>query len=99
MRKIIIYLVLGFSYFFLCFPTSLWQEQLCETKSWYDLYKCREKNICEIYKPVKIIYEVNWEDIYKKPTSPKILEDIKSKYRINMNNIYKCALLKTQKNL
>ena len=98
MRKKIISLALIFSQLFLYVPYSKANEEVeCGTKLWYELYKCRVKKACDEYKPKKIIYEIKKEDDYTKASSPEELKEAKEKYRKNMNNIYKCAILKTQK--
>ena len=101
MKKIVTSLILIISQILLYTPNALAnlakEKVECWTKTWYELYKCRVKKICEIYKPKKIIYEVKKEDNYKKITSSEKLKKTKEKYRKNMNNIYKCAILKTQK--
>ncbi len=79
----------------------------CSQQSGYELYECRVTNICEQtlwwagfrFKPEKIIYNTDtrqnkYEELEEK--DPNYLNKAKQKYRDNMNNIYKCALIKTQ---
>ena len=63
----------------------------------YKLYQERVKNICEQYKPEKFL--INIEDNYLIIEDNNIysLANIKNTHRTNMNNIYKCSLLKIQK--
>ena len=80
--------------------------EICWAETWYSLYECRVKNICEDYKTPKPVYQVEdyldgnvlfaWEDA---PVSPTLeLDTAKEIYRTNMGNIYKCAIIWSQKN-
>ena len=73
----------------------------------YELYKERVKNICNEYKPKKLIIAIEenyprilneWEEESENTVKSYDLDDIKDTHRDNMNNIYKCALLNVQRN-
>lgn len=75
-------------------------------ESWYKLYQSRNKAICEEYKYInkdkadwKIKFVIKIPDNYLElnKTNNYFLADIKNTHRNNMNNIYKCAILSTQK--
>jgi len=79
----------------------------CNDASGYALYECRVTHICEQtgwwagpkFKPEKIIYNTDTKENKYPELEPKNLEYLiqaKQKYRDNMNNIYKCALIKTE---
>ena len=77
----------------------------CQDDQWYELYKCRVKNICEEYKPDTIFYQtIEYEnyDIKKSGDTENVtnivpwendLARAKSDYKNNMNNIYKCSMI------
>ena len=97
-------------YLFFSIHLALWAsyatEEVCETRSGYQLYECRVESICENYKSEKPNYKVDdyppGEDIsllaeeLVQQTSE--LENARKLYRENMGNIYKCALIQSQRN-
>ncbi len=64
-------------------------------KADYLLYKERVQNICNPYKTKKEALKI--EDNYEEINGSYDFDSIKNTHRTNMNNIYKCALLSTQK--
>jgi len=79
----------------------------CGNLDWYELYECRVTSICKQtwwgtgfkFKPSNVVYNTDTqENDYQKleAKNPSYLTAAKEKYRDNMNNIYKCALIKTQ---
>ncbi len=75
-------------------------------ESWYKLYQSRVQSICEEYKYYKkdkknwkINFVIKIPDNYLELNNENkyFLADIKNTHRTNMNNIYKCGLLSTQK--
>ena len=97
-KKITIIFILIFSQSFLYAKQTSAELRECSTASWYELYKCRVEKVCKIYhKEDQIIYVVKKNDDYLEAESSDELKEAKKKYRKNMNNIYKCALQKTQK--
>lgn len=68
----------------------------CEQKKWFSLYTCRVNNVCEKYDTGVRMYNtekeergyLEWYNLYI----------AKNQYRNNMNNIYRCAMLKSQNN-
>lgn len=75
---------------------------ICETNAWFALYQCRVQKSCEPYKKSSA-----WEGSSYKPlviTTEYIeangnywIEEVKAEYRRNMNSIYSCWILKSQK--
>ncbi len=97
--------LLLFFFLLLIYNGKAFADKLCETKKWYELYQCRNKNICEQYKPETLLYSTlsNWDyeellvtDSYVKKS--KSLKTAKEKYVDNMNNIYVCATIKIRIN-
>lgn len=84
--------------------TQTFAEETCELKRWYDLYKCRVENICKKYiEWKKIIFQTeDYEEANNLWNSTlwtaDNIDNAKNLYRENMNNIYKCAILQSQKN-
>lgn len=73
--------------------TFAWVDD-CETNKGFPLYQCRVKNLCETYKtkePLIITTEYKewWDDYW--------FDEAKDDYRKNMNDIYSCWMLKSQK--
>lgn len=70
------------------------------------MYECRVKNVCETYKSEKPTYSVEdyvpAEDTgaaFQNAQSPApALDAAKTLYRKNIGNIYKCAIIQSQKN-
>ena len=81
-------------------------DDICGSELWYGLYECRVENICSEYKSEKPTYRV--EDYLPADEMINIVEDpvqqapefynAKWLYRENMWNIYKCAMIQSQKN-
>lgn len=75
----------------------------CESQNWYARYTCRVKQICDKYDSKKPVWRWDgYEDAesYRWQTSwiqAAALTQVKQIYRTNMGNIYKCALLNSQK--
>lgn len=89
------------------FSTSFASEDnACNDKELFELYTCRKDNICKAkYSPnnenkAQIVYdtEKNEESKYSEKIIDFWLDDAKEIYKENMNNIYKCWILKIQKN-
>lgn len=105
MKKIIILLLI------LSFTStqeySFWAEEssACEEKKWYARYTCRVKQICTKYDTKKPVWRGdNYEDASTYNDGSRWLElvafdRVKSIYRTNIGNIYKCALINSQKNV
>lgn len=79
--------------------TSWWNY--CLDKKSYDLYQCRIKSICNYYiEWTKLL--INTKDYLKAEEANWLfsdeLDEAKKIYRENMNNIYKCWILQSQKN-
>ncbi len=70
-------------------------DELCETSTGFTLYECRIE-MCSDYKTDKPSYTP--EEDYEEAESSSAFDDAKTLYRTNMNNIYKCNLIQTQKN-
>lgn len=70
--------------------------------SGYDLYNCRNEAICNEYKPDKFIFNTDGDDAHRylrlDPSDQNFLSNAQEKYRENMNNLYKCALVDIQIN-
>ena len=66
-------------------------------KADYKLYQERVKNICEQYKPEKFLINIDENYLIIENGNIYSLPSIKNTHRTNMNNIYKCSLLKIQK--
>lgn len=93
--------------FWLCLSqNAFWESDICGSQTGDALYQCRVKNVCDIYKSPKPVY--NSED-YESPDSvspewhgvktPTLeLDAAKKLYRENMGNIYKCAIIQIQIN-
>ncbi len=65
------------------------------SKDWYELYKQRVQNICNDYEYNPKIAKI--KDNYPEIASKYSFEKVKNTHRNNMNTIYKCGLLSTQK--
>ena len=98
-------LILLFS-FTTSFVYATGETSLCGSESGYKLNTCRVKNICKIYKPEKPTYKTEkyekaeslWTSYVWQEDSNKALAKAKEIYRENMGNIYKCAMVQSQKN-
>jgi len=83
----------------LCINFTNAEEDLsCWTKNWEERYNCQVKNFCEVYKVDEINHKS--EDYFKEDKTwwKRLFTSAKEKYRENQNNIYKCAIIKLQKN-
>ncbi len=105
MKKIFFY-IWALLFWIYCFQNSLWASDICGNQTGDALYQCRLKNVCDIYKPSKPVYNSEeydspdnvapeWHGI-KSPTLE--LDAAKKLYRENMGNIYKCAIIQIQIN-
>lgn len=82
---------------FLTFINITNAEDTCSSysdNSDFWLYQERVKCICETYKPEKEIKPI--EDKFTEIDSSYYLPSIKSTYKTNMNDIYKCAIVSSQ---
>ena len=89
-------------------PVSTYADlAICETKSGYELYKCRTEKICWEYENKQSVYKSTWyleasEYLNILDTRENwafiVLDEVKSEYRKNMNTIYSCAMIQTQLN-
>lgn len=82
------------------------EDSICGSQVWFDLYECRVTQICDTYKSEKPVYASqkyaraddatqefqNWNN-----QAPAI-DAAKKIYRENMGNIYKCAMIQSQRN-
>ncbi len=90
----------------LSYNTTLWADDICGSQSWYALYECRVENICSSYKSEKPVYtpedydEAQWvnPEYQNQQDATAALTQAKKIYRENMESIYKCAIIQTQKN-
>ena len=64
-------------------------------KKYYSLFRERVKCICNQYKPQKELKYI--EDEYEEVENEYVLSELKLKHKTDMNDIYKCALLSSQK--
>lgn len=75
----------------------------CESSTWYARYTCRVTQNCDKYDSKKPVWRWDgYEDaeIYRWQTEwvdGAALDRVKQIYRTNMGNIYKCALINSQK--
>lgn len=91
MKKILLILFL-----FLSSVTSVFWDQACDLKDGYERYLCNVKNTCEVYEPtVRIFNTEKTERMYLEDYNLYIAKTL---YRENMNNMYRCAILKSQNN-
>jgi len=65
-------------------------------QSGYKLFNERITNVCNQYKPEKELLTI--KDEYEEINWNYSFETLKKRYKKNMNNVYKCALIITQKN-
>lgn len=65
------------------------------SKILYPLFRERVKCLCDWYKPENELKVI--EDEYEAVESIYVLADLKLKYKTDMNDLYKCALLSSQK--
>ena len=105
MKKITL-IIAVFSSVLLMQNTSFWADSICWWQQWYPLYECRVENICSSYKSEKPVYasekyikaeEATQEFQNGNNGSPAIDAAMKT-YRENMGNIYKCAMIQSQRN-
>ena len=61
----------------------------------YWIFQERVENVCNEYKKTKTLLKI--EDNYNKIDWGFIFENMKKEYKTNMNNLYKCALINSQK--
>ena len=66
-------------------------------EEYFVLNQERVKNICEQYKPDKFLISIEENYLQISDTNTYSFNEIKKTHRTNMNDIYKCGLLKTQK--
>lgn len=105
MKKIPIIITVFFSVL-ISQNTTFWAGEICWSQEWYALYECRVQNICENYTSDKPLYasekyipaeEATQEFQNGNNQSPGIDAAMKT-YRENMANIYKCAVVQSQRN-
>jgi hypothetical protein len=81
--------------------THAFGSESCNKSSEYPLYECRVSEICD-HKPDKLIFNTEESDEQKylelEPLDSTFLSANQEKYRSNMNNLYKCALIQLQIN-
>lgn len=70
-----------------------WEEN-CETKKWFELYNCRVPKLCSDYKSEKPVIKTTE---YYEASEKYWIDEAKGTFRTNMNNIYSCWMLKSQK--
>lgn len=90
----------------LLFPTISWaaEEANCTTKVGYEKYTCNIKNSCENQefnekKPLVEIEKYQNAEEFKGNgwINTKAFEEAQKIYKANMSNIYKCAIISSQK--
>lgn len=91
MKKILLSFLLFFS-----FQASVFWDEACDLRDGYERYLCNVKNTCEIYEPEVRIF--NTEKTDKMYLEDYNLSIAKGLYRQNMNDLYRCAILKSQNN-
>ena len=106
MKQKIFFLALCIFWFFNTWDIIYAGEESCGWKDGFWLYECRVQSVCESYKSEKPTYNV--EDYSEaEGAKPKFqnqqshapaLDAAKEIYRENMGNIYKCAMIQSQKN-
>jgi hypothetical protein len=76
----------------------------CETKKWFDLYTCRVKTVCEpqefnskkpLYQTEKYENAENFKGVGW--INQEAFKNAQKVYKSNMSNIYKCAVISSQK--
>lgn len=86
--------------------STFWAWEFCGGEESYELYECRVENICSEYKSPKPTYQVedylSGEELYLWENTPVTasyeLDVAQELYRENMGNIYRCAMIQSQKN-
>ena len=94
------FFIITFLLFFSINKNSFAEDLICETKNWFDKYQCRVQQICNPY--IKINKDIKYEpvvitSIYSEASNDYWIEEVKDEYRKNMNDIYSCWILKSQK--
>lgn len=94
------FFIITFLLFFSINNNSFAEDLICETKNWFDKYQCRVQQICNPY--IKIDEKTKYEPVVITSIYPQVSEDywieeVKDEYRTNMNSIYSCWILKSQK--
>ena len=102
--KYIFVILLGF---FLVLPNWVFAaDEICGQQRWEALFNCRVQQVCDPYKSEKPVYNSeNFDPVSTSQTpyhnqfsrSPA-LDNAKRLYRENMNNIYRCWLVQSQRN-
>ena len=91
----------------LIFPRWVFaNEDICGRQQWEALYNCRVQQVCESYKSEKPVYnsedfEPVWENqtaYHNQISRSPALDNAKRLHRENMNNIYRCGLIQSQRN-
>lgn len=106
MKKIVSYFCILICFTFFYSNTSYGADtpwDACESKNGYDRYTCRVQQLCEKYDSKKPVWRWDgYEDAesYREQTEwlqAVAFERVKQIYRTNIGNIYKCALINSQK--
>lgn len=88
------------------FQNATFADDTCAGQNGYSLYTCRVENICEQYKSEKPVYnsesyssaDGSEGEYHGQLDNAPALTSAKKLYRENMNNIYKCAMIQSQRN-
>lgn len=80
-----------------------WSVLECDSKQWYELYECRKKEVCDVKwrEPDKLIYNSDTDEwsYFEVETGDKdFFVEAQTRYRTNMNNLYKCSLIQLRIN-
>lgn len=105
MKKTQVYISIFFCLFF-SHNTSFWEEDFCGSQKWFSLYECRVTNICDTYKSEKPVYASKKymqadgveQEFQNGNNQAPAIDAAKKIYRENMSNIYKCAMIQSQRN-
>ena len=81
-------------------------EDICGQQQWEALYNCRVQQVCDPYKSEKPVYNSeDFEPVWESQTAyhnqisrSPALDNAKRLHRENMNNIYRCWLIQSQRN-
>lgn len=103
MRYIFLFI---FSFLFLGVFSVQAADDICGQSSGKSLYDCRVEYSCETFKSEKPVYNTeDFEDVSDavpeyvgQISRSPALDNAKKLYRKNMGNIYKCALIQSQRN-
>ena len=91
----------------LLIPRSVFSsDDICGQQTWEALFNCRVQQVCEPYRSEKPVYNSeNFDPIstsqaayHNQFSRSPALDNAKRLYRENMNNIYRCGLIQSQRN-